>query len=420
MNSKNKLKLFTYAITLIIGTTAVCFFVYNNIQNFEQVIINQNQQHLLNIAKSESIHFERFIDDVQDDLKIMALTPQIKNDLTRANEHNHLLKNISATEEYEAAKIMYDHFAGKISAIYAIDSNGIVKCRVPCKTELKSIDYSQKTDVKTVIINQQPYISELFKANSGHYSISVCIPVFEDEKFIGILRALIHTETMRNCLNDSKIGQRGYAWVIDDSGILISHPKTEHIGKQTMAPRKKAFPDFDWFELENIVAKMTSGQSGVGLYHSAWWQDKKPELVKKFIAFAPVVIGSELWSIGVSMGFDEISGPIKAHSRNLLCGAALIILLFISAGIGFYRIQKRQVELQVKVKSAGELKSINQKLLSEITERKKTEEKLKHAAEEWSLTFDSITDLVSIHDRVHSKKVVCKRLKILRFEVAFS
>ena len=53
---------------------------------------------------------------------MLALTPQIQNNLARAQEHNHPLKNISATEKYETAKIIYDHFAGRISAIYAIDT----------------------------------------------------------------------------------------------------------------------------------------------------------------------------------------------------------------------------------------------------------------------------------------------------------
>ncbi len=183
------------------------------------------------------------------------------------------------------------------------------------------------------------------------------------------------------------------------------------IGKHKMAPRKTAFPNYDWCELENIVAKMTSGQSGVGIYRSAWWMDDKPGLVRKLIAFAPVKVGNELWSIGVSMGYDEISGPIKAHSRNLFLGAGLIILLFIYAGIGFYRVQKRHIELQVQVKSTEQLKSINQILLSEIAERKKVEQQLTQAAEEWTLTFDSITDLVSIHD---------KDCKVVRVNKAFA
>ena len=38
-------------------------------------------------------------------------------------------------------------------------------------------------------------------------------------------------------------------------------------------------------------------------------------------------------------------------------------------------------------------------LQRDITERKRIEEKIKQTAEEWSVTFDSITDLVSIHDK---------------------
>jgi len=207
---------------------------------------------------------------------MLALAPQIQNDLAHAHDHEHPLKNISTTEEYKAAKIMYDHFEGRINAIYAIDTDGIIKCRIPYRKEWKGADYSQKLSVKAVIKKHQPYVSELFETNSGRKAISICVLVFKDEEFIGILRALIHLEMMRDCLNDIKVGPKGYVWMIDDSRIVISHPKTEHIGKDIIATRKVAFPDYDWFELENIVEKMTSGQSGVGSYHSAWWLDEKP------------------------------------------------------------------------------------------------------------------------------------------------
>jgi PAS domain S-box-containing protein len=48
---------------------------------------------------------------------------------------------------------------------------------------------------------------------------------------------------------------------------------------------------------------------------------------------------------------------------------------------------------------------------SDITERKRAEEAIKHAAEEWRNTFDSITDAISIHDR---------DFRILRANKAFS
>ena len=50
-------------------------------------------------------------------------------------------------------------------------------------------------------------------------------------------------------------------------------------------------------------------------------------------------------------------------------------------------------------------------IYSDITERKKMEEAIKHAAEEWRKTFDSISEPISIHDRDH---------KILRANKAFA
>ncbi len=50
-------------------------------------------------------------------------------------------------------------------------------------------------------------------------------------------------------------------------------------------------------------------------------------------------------------------------------------------------------------------------MLGEITERKQAEENIKKAAEEWKTTFDSITDLVSVHD---------KDFKLVRVNRAFA
>jgi len=45
------------------------------------------------------------------------------------------------------------------------------------------------------------------------------------------------------------------------------------------------------------------------------------------------------------------------------------------------------------------IRTANEQLQREITERQQAEGKIKQAAEEWRATFDSITDLVSIHDK---------------------
>jgi PAS domain S-box-containing protein len=72
----------------------------------------------------------------------------------------------------------------------------------------------------------------------------------------------------------------------------------------------------------------------------------------------------------------------------------------------------RQGKMQRLLREAAEeLQWQTEKLSQEITERKQVEEKIKHAAEEWRTTFDSITDLVSIND---------SEQKILRVNTAFA
>jgi hypothetical protein len=66
----------TYVMVFAAGIAAVCLFVYKNIKNFEATIVNQTQHYLLTIAKSETVHFERFIYDLQDNLK--SLKPHCK------------------------------------------------------------------------------------------------------------------------------------------------------------------------------------------------------------------------------------------------------------------------------------------------------------------------------------------------------
>ena len=71
---------------------------------------------------------------------------------------------------------------------------------------------------------------------------------------------------------------------------------------------------------------------------------------------------------------------------------------------------RERLEELVKERTA-EIRMVNEELQQKISERKQAEEKIKHAAEEWRITFDSITDLVSIHD---------KNFRLVRVNKAFA
>lgn len=80
-------------------------------------------------------------------------------------------------------------------------------------------------------------------------------------------------------------------------------------------------------------------------------------------------------------------------------------------------LQKARAQLEIKVKErTKELAQANKQLRAEITEHKRAKERIKQTAEEWEITFDSITDLVSIHDKdfrlVRVNKAFAKAFKM--------
>ncbi|MBW7992815.1 MAG: PAS domain S-box protein [Planctomycetes bacterium] len=94
-------------------------------------------------------------------------------------------------------------------------------------------------------------------------------------------------------------------------------------------------------------------------------------------------------------GFPGILSRYSTATMVFLLGITMSLL----CRIWLYRVQQEKIRLEIKAQAAEKLQRLNNQLKKEITERKKTEKKLIQAAEEWKLTFDSISDLISIQSK---------------------
>jgi len=335
----------TIVLAGIIG--AIIYFSYQANKNHQDIVVSQTQQQLLMTAKSVAKSLEDFIRMQQGILKSFATDP--------------LLSKLTPDTDFSQLEIRYKELKGDIGGFYIISPKGIVTHRYPDKDRVGR-DFSNKPGVSAVLKNHKPYISELFYSDSGKACLTILEPIYREGEFIGIVRALTYVETIqKKYIAPVKVGQKGYAQLVDNDGIVIIHPKSEHIGKDIIAIKEVMLPDYDWTELENIVGKMAKGEEGVGIYHSVWWTENKLERVKKLTAYAPVYIGDELWSISVSMGYSDITEPIKKHSRNTFGVALLIGLLVVAVGYVFYRKQKKVAVLQAE---AANLRKISETALA--------------------------------------------------------
>lgn len=347
-----------FAVAVIIAlVVAVGFLARLSTSNFEQQVVALTLENLKTIARTEAKHIERLIIDIYSDLEMLATNPKIKEVIIngRTDQDGPLVDN------YLPEKKAFEHFGDIISSLYRLDKKGIVQSRFPWAKGEAGNDYSLKPGVSMVLKEQQSYVSELFKTDSGVYCISICCPVFEQEEFVGVLRAVINVGIINECLSDSEIGNRGYAQIIDNDGVMISHPKIDHIGHDVMRLRKEAFSDHDWSDMIAIVKRMTNGENGVGTYRSVWWLEENPKVVKKLTAFVPIRIANKLWSLGIVMGYGEVLGPVKTYSRNVFAGAIFLILTFSGVGVWLYKSKREKAKLVINAESVGKLRQSEQR-----------------------------------------------------------
>ena len=365
--------------TVVVIIIVVGFLARKSTKDFEKRVVTQTQQQLLTIAKQQAKHIEDVFNHIGYTLKILASTSTVQK---RCREN--IRSSDVPRDAYSPGMLLYMNLQDMTDFVYRLDSKGIVQSIRPFREGFEGRDFSNDPGVKYVLENYQrqfsnkkaahQYISKPFTTDSGKKAISICTPVFENTELIGILRVSVYLDITNDIIKDIKVGQRGYAQIMDDDRIVITHPKPEHIGKDGIKTRKEAFPSNDWSELENIVGKMSKGEEGVGTYYSTWWQDEKLQRVRKLTAFAPIRLGNELWSLGVTMDYDEVSSPVIAQTRNISMAAGLLILVFAGAGLWFYKTQKEKTKLTIEAESAEKLRLINSQLDKEITERKNAEE----------------------------------------------
>ena len=353
-------------LVIVIGILA-----WMNVRHFRETITSDIKQQLLINAKLQAENIRNFFLGHKHGLKLLAGNPCIK----RAILNNESAQDLLRTDGYSCEQALYDNYLEYyVNGLYRLDAKGIVQSRVPFAKNRVGIDFSDKPGVKIVLETHEPCVSKVFSAFLGDKCFSVCYPVFEGEELIGIIRTVVYLDKINRMVATIKLIEKGYALILDDNGTILAHPNVNFLLKDALTARKEIFPDRDWSDLENIIAKMRKGEEGTGSYYSAGWDEEKPILTQKLTAFTPIRLDNELWSIGINMSYTEISASIHAYARNVIFVAGLFIVIVAGSGSWFYKIQKEKGIFIAQ--TAENLRILNSQLQEEITGHKKTEQSL--------------------------------------------
>jgi methyl-accepting chemotaxis protein len=183
--------------------------------------------------------------------------------------------------------------------------------------------YKKATTTKQKVISD-PLVSK----TSGKLAVVLAVPILSNNEVTGLVTATVSMEKLSNIMKDMTFLKSGYGQLIDDSGMLIGHPKNQElVGKLNLLQKdinpelNLSQPTLDDHLINLIQTTIQSGQQTQGTYTFV-------DNVKRIAVLTPVDLpGDQRWILTVAAPEEEGSAAIHQLSWMMLIISIICMLI---------------------------------------------------------------------------------------------
>ena len=182
-------------------------------------------------------------------------------------------------------------------------------------TDLSGEEYFKKA------LEGEPVVGKVKASEKGGYII-VAGPLKSADKGVGTIGTMISgwkLNSLNKRIGELKLGETGFAFLVDNKGTIIVHPDKELMMKGNISDLKG---------METLGRRMISAEEGI--------QECPYKGDDKIVAFAPIQAAQ--WSVGLVISKSELMGPIR-NMRNIIMLAGIIIIA-VAASIILWTVQR--------------------------------------------------------------------------------
>jgi methyl-accepting chemotaxis protein len=292
-------------------------------------VLDMRQNQLTNVVESEAGAVKVLMDSVRVDMQVAAKSDVLKQYINQPTNDNK-----EAVEQQLVATIKQTQMGFKDQTILIftkmsylnpsgvetvkVDSNGPVSNYTTVDVNLVEAAKSVGADV---------YFSDVMvDKETGKPVVYVLTPVLSGDVFQGLLMGYFDWNIVWSyMLKDVVIGKTGYLYILDQNGIIISHPK------YTVAD-KVDLEDPTYGKLAELVTNnMTKGETGFAEYTF--------EGVDKFVAYMPLKFGNRMFVIAATLpvnetGLAQLEAKITAANDEQVRNSFIVLALVAVAVCG--------------------------------------------------------------------------------------
>lgn len=207
------------------------------------------------------------------------------------------------------------------------------------------------------------YISDpLVSRSTGKNIFVVACPVIDRRgERKGVVASTVLLETLTSIAGSIRMGEKGFGYVVDGTGLLIAHPSEEWRLKLNLLTSA----ELGFEGLDEAGRMMVAGRPGLVGY-------KRPD-GSKMIAIFDRIPETPGWFLGLALSEEELMGKVTSLVRQiilLLLGTLIVLLLivvFISGRIaapvaelkrGVQKVSSGDLDYSLKIRTGDEIEEL--------------------------------------------------------------
>jgi PAS domain S-box-containing protein len=259
--------------------------------------------------------------------KIITVTLEREMDYASALAVDNNLIELMSQKKYAAAmeclKTAHKRIKADSLGLLIIDPDGFLRADI--SNDSMHLDVSDRAyflqaksgsiGIQGPIIARRDKRWELMVVPSPVYPLYkelmvVASPVYKENAFVGVLAVALDIRYLIAMTSSIRSGKTGYAYVTDNEGFAVIHPRKELVLKENL---------FRLEGMQNFAEKLKNTGTGSAAYTYKG--------VKKLAGYTHVELTD--WNVIYCQDRDEIMMPIKAINNFLLLSGCLFLVLVI-------------------------------------------------------------------------------------------
>lgn len=330
------------------------FSMYTTYSAYTQMVVQQQQQHLLLISRAVSKNLELSISEQLRNVSTLTQTPGFLDALEEHYETGETAK----IKEY-IFSYMLSHQQGP-SRMYLLDYNGDQVFHYNQYPFLEEFD-EKLLGLERCARDRKSGIGTVFSITPNRYGLTLENSVYGGSGYLGTVVSVIDMESLYQQFAAAlNVDQLGYITVKDAQGTIIMHPDSRMTGFNYRRDIEglEEIPQYE--SLRTMFERQYRYEEGSAIYQSFSGGILPPE--KEIASFSRMNLGGTSWYVSAVMPYQQ---AVQLETANLkkfsvLFGAVLMVLA--ASGMIIYNLQRNRQKLKLETNYLKEINSTLEEL----------------------------------------------------------